>query len=71
MEAKKEPTSLFVRKRVLVQVEIECDEELFPGWGYDPHDFAEAAAKAAAGVLVAYNPKVITTGWGPADRVPL
>lgn len=54
-------------ERVRILVEIECDRERVPGWGYNPHDFAEAAAKAAAGILGSYNPKVITTGWGPAE----
>lgn len=68
MEAKKAPTSSYFRKRVRVLVEIECNEELFPGFGYNPHDFAEAVARAGERTLQSYDPKVITTGWKPVEN---
>lgn len=55
------------RKRVRVLVELECNEELFPGWGYNPQDFAEAVAATGMRTLGSYDPKVITTGWGPVE----
>lgn len=60
-----EPQKL--RKRVRVLVELECNEELFPGWGYNPQDFAEAVAAAGMRTLGSYDPKIITTGWGPVE----
>jgi hypothetical protein len=51
-----------------VLVELEVDEEPVPGFGHNPQDFAEAAAKAGAKILGCYNPVIITTGWGPADQ---
>lgn len=55
------------RKRVRVLVELECNEEMFPGWGYNPQDFAEAVAAAGTRTLGSYDPKIITTGWGPVE----
>lgn len=55
-------------QRIRLIVEIEVDEETVPGFGHDPQDFAEAAAKAAIRPLGCYSPKIVTTGWGPADQ---
>lgn len=67
-ESEEKVTSVVARKRVRVLVELEVDEEPVPGWGHNPEDFATAAAHAAAGILGCYSPKIITTGWGPADQ---
>lgn len=61
-------TSLCAPKRVRVLVELEVDEEPVPGFGHNPQDFAEAAAKAGVRMLGCYNPVIITVGWGPADQ---
>lgn len=50
------------RPRIRILVEVECDQETVPGFGYDPMDFATAAAHRVSHMLQAYNPEIITTG---------
>ena len=50
------------RPRVRILVEVECDRELVPGFGYDPEDWTTAASQRVAAMLACYNPVVITTG---------
>ena len=50
------------RPRIRILVEVECDQELVPGFGHNPMDFAEAAAQRVESMLACYNPTVITTG---------
>lgn len=68
VQRKQQDALKVARKRTRLLVEIEVDEEPIPGFGHNPQDFAEAAAKAAIRLLGCYNPTIITTGWGPADQ---
>jgi hypothetical protein len=63
-----EETQIPARQRVKITVELECDREQFPGWGYDPQDMAKAAAERAAAVLASYNPTVTRALWLPGDE---
>lgn len=68
VQRKQQDALKVARKRTRLLVEIEVDEEPIPGFGHNPQDFAEAAAKAAIRPLGCYNPTIVTTGWGPADQ---
>lgn len=58
---------LSVRPRMRMLIAIECDREQVPGWGYEPQDMADAAARHAMALLASYSPKVLAASWSPVE----
>jgi predicted kinase len=47
------------KKQHVIDVRVVCNSEPVPGWGHDPQDMVDAAARAASEVLGSYDPIVI------------
>lgn len=48
------------KRRARITVVLDVDTDKFPGWGFDPKDFADLLAKRATSDLAAWNPSVRT-----------
>ena len=55
------------RDRVLVTVSVSANREQIPGFGYDPEDWAKAAAARLSQMLGCYDPKVVSATWAPIE----
>jgi hypothetical protein len=57
--AEPEVPLILQRKQHVIGVRVVCNSEPVPGWGHDPQDMVDTAARAAAEVLGSYDPLVI------------